>query len=68
MAWGSPKRNSKCRRCTSRGQCSCNRRVNAEIAANPAAGPTTCGQMCGWNGRGVACGRNVRTYCPCPNC
>jgi hypothetical protein len=68
MAYRQPKRSGKCPRCQSRGQCSCQRRDNAEAARNPAA-LTTCSRMCGWNGKGKSCGRQARNgYCPCPNC
>jgi hypothetical protein len=68
MAWRQPKRNGK-GVCGHRGQCSCQRQINAEIAANPAAAPRTCGQMCGWNGKGKPCTGTVRSgKCTCPNC
>lgn len=67
MAWGQPKRNGKCPLCGTKGRCSCQRRINAEISRNPDA-LTHCTRMCGWNGT-KPCGRMARNgVCPCPNC
>lgn len=66
--YGRPKRNGK-NVCGHRGQCSCQRRINAELTRKPADAPTTCTQMCGWNGKGKPCNRTARGgKCPCPNC
>ncbi len=66
MAYGQPKRNTR-NPCGHRGQCSCQRWINAELAAKPDA-QTTCAAMCGWN-RNKPCGRTARNgVCPCPNC
>jgi hypothetical protein len=60
---------AKCRICSQRGRCSCQRRINASVAGRPADQPRPCGQMCGWNGKGTVCGRDVRSgVCPCLNC
>jgi hypothetical protein len=68
MAWGAPKRNGRCPLCKQKGRCSCQRRINAELARNPSA-KGTCSAMCGWNGKGKSCGRTTRSgVCPCPNC
>lgn len=65
---GRPKRNVKCGRCQSRGQCSCQRRDNAVLARNPDA-LTQCSRMCGWNGQNKPCNQQARNgVCPCPNC
>jgi len=67
MAWGQPKRNGRCIN-GHRGQCSCQRRLNAELADNPGAQPYTCARMCGWQ-KDKPCGKYVRNgTCPCPNC
>lgn len=67
MAWGQPKRNGRCQLCKSKGRCSCQRRINEELASNPGA-VTTCTRMCGWN-KNKLCGRTARSgACPCPNC
>jgi hypothetical protein len=66
--FGKPKRNGR-NGCGHRGQCSCQRRNNAEAARRPQDQPRTCGQMCGWNGKGKACTGTVRGgHCTCPNC
>lgn len=68
MAWGQPKRNGKNLCKHGRGQCTCQRRVNAELARRPDAAPRTCGQMCGKT-KGKACGATVRGgVCPCSYC
>lgn len=57
----------KCQLCNRRGRCTCQRRINAELAAKPDA-LSTCSRMCGWN-RNKPCGRQARNgVCPCPNC
>ena len=67
MAWGQPKRNGRSA-CGHRGQCSCQRRNNAEAVRNPEAQPRPCPQMCGKN-KGMACGATVRGgVCPCGFC
>jgi hypothetical protein len=67
MAWGQPKRNGK-NLCGHRGQCSCQRRQNEEAAANAAAMPRACSQMCGRN-KSKACGATMRGgVCPCAYC
>jgi hypothetical protein len=66
--FGKPKHNGRNQCCGQRGRCSCQRRVNAQIAARPQDAPHACGQMCGQR-RGQVCGRTVRGgVCPCPNC
>lgn len=69
MAWGQPKRNGK-NPCGHRGQCSCQRRINAELAQNAAAAPRTCTTVCQpVRGRHSACGRTIHGgVCPCPYC
>lgn len=63
MAWGQPKRNAK-NICGHRGQCSCQRRLNAELAANADAAPHPCPVVLG---SGKVCGKNVRGgVCPSP--
>lgn len=60
MAWGAPKRNGRSA-CGHRGQCSCQRRNNAEAARNPAAQPHPCpvtlagNKVCGKTVRGGVC-------------
>lgn len=67
MAWGQPKRNGRCVRCESKGRCSCQRRDNAELAANPGAAPRTCTRVCR-PGKG-ACNRTMHGgVCPCEWC
>lgn len=66
MAWGQPKRNGK-GVCGHRGQCSCQRRLNAEVANNSEDAPRTCTKVCR-HGKG-ACGRTMRGgVCPCGYC
>jgi hypothetical protein len=60
MAWRQPKRNGKSA-CGHRGQCSCQRRITAELSRNPAAAPRACsvklpnGKICGKTVRGGVC-------------
>lgn len=64
--WGQPKRSGK-GACGHRGQCSCQRRINAMAAQNPDAAPRTCVAVC-QPGKGT-CGKTVRGgTCPCPYC
>lgn len=66
MAYGRPKRNGR-GICGHRGQCSCQRRINAELAANPKAAPRTCTIVC--QPKRGACGATIRGgYCPCAFC
>lgn len=66
MAWRQPKRNNR-NACGHRGQCSCQRRINAELASNKADAPHSCTTVCR-PGKG-ACGRTVRGgKCPCGFC
>jgi hypothetical protein len=60
MAWGKPKRNGRKACCSQRGQCSCQRRVNAEVRRNPAAAPHTCPKC----KKGIVRGG----VCPTPGC
>jgi len=63
MAYRQPKRNGK-NICGHRGQCSCQRRINAELAANPEAAPRDCAVVLG---NGKTCGLTVRNgTCPSP--
>lgn len=65
MAWGQPKRNGRCQLCKSKGRCSCQRRINAELASNPGS-VTTCARVCHNN---QTCGKTVRGgKCPCAYC
>jgi len=65
MAWGQPKRNSKCQICGQRGRCSCHRRISAQIAADPGAAPHPCPVTLP---NGKTCGRTVRGgVCPSPD-
>lgn len=61
--FGKPKRNGK-NACGHRGQCSCQRRINAEIAKKPELAPRACTVVLG---NGKACGQTVRGgVCPSP--
>jgi len=64
MAWRQPKRNGKNNACGHRGQCSCQRRINAAIAQKPELAPRSCAVRLG---NGKVCGQTVRgNVCPSP--